>query len=50
MSQFEKLPSCHIHALVEHLKSFGKFSVTAGLLGAHLIDLSGCWQLCCHPS
>ena len=24
MSQFEKLPSCHIHALVEHLKSFGK--------------------------
>ena len=51
MSQFEKLPSGHIHALVEHLKSSGEFSVVAGLLGgAHLIILSGCWPLCCHPS
>lgn len=49
MSQFEKLPSCHVHALVEHLNSFSKFSVIAGLLGAHTVHLSGCWQLCCHP-
>ena len=42
MSQFEKLPSGHIHALVEHLKSSGKFSVIADLLGgAHSINVSG---------
>lgn len=45
-SQFEKLPSRHVHALVEPLQSFGKFSVVAGLLSARLIHLSGCWRLC----